>query len=126
MCVPVAPVVRVVIRKKLHLGLLSPRLGNAASPDVLVLNILPYADDLRGHTFPPLNAKPDMVPSMAQVGRGRLAAGQSHALPCMHSCSRGTESGCPVGTHAALSRGSASCVVGRMCSAVTHIPYYYS
>ncbi|BDA44905.1 X-ray repair cross-complementing protein 5 [Coccomyxa sp. Obi] len=48
-----------------------PLLGNGQQPDCLVLNHLPFAEDLRVAKFASLDEKPDLMPSASQLDQMR-------------------------------------------------------
>lgn len=45
--------------------------GNSLQPDCLVLNHLPFAEDLRVAKFASLDEKPDLMPSLSQLDQMR-------------------------------------------------------
>lgn len=45
--------------------------GNSQQPDCLILNHLPFAEDLRVARFASLDEKPDLIPSLSQLDQMR-------------------------------------------------------
>ncbi len=45
--------------------------GSSQQPDCLVLNHLPFAEDLRVAKFASLDEKPDLMPSLSQLDQMR-------------------------------------------------------
>lgn len=45
----------------------TPVLGTAKSPDHLLMNPLPFAEDVRSYLFPSFEAKPELLPKRDQL-----------------------------------------------------------
>lgn len=62
-----------IVRAKLRansdifLGVLTPFQAPEIGLDYFIMNVLPFAEDARLYSFPPLHSKSDLVPSEAQL-----------------------------------------------------------